>query len=150
MRIFFRVHPRSDPKAAPMAQMSDKVMAERESMRSMLDRISKPDHLAVISDQGLEEHSESFPGWMLSQTSKPSPPIPASGQGQEEREKFLRNRTSDRLRKFATSRSPILVYDRFWELPREVGFYGSPTTHLVTNIEDLTDGAVDDTKVLKD
>jgi hypothetical protein len=67
------------------------------------------------------------------------PLAPMSDRAQEEREKSLLNEMLDQIQKHAVSDDQPSVYDRIWESPRKVGFFDPPTTHLVANIEDLTE-----------
>ena len=62
-----------------------------------------------------------------------------SGQAYEECSKTLLNEMIYGIHRLAMLDVQPSVYDRIWESCVMVGFFYPPTTHLVANIEDLTE-----------
>lgn len=92
---------------------------------------------------------ESFLRLVSDRISKPLSLFSASGQAQKEQEKLLLDEMLDWFQKLATLDDPISVYDRISESLGKVDFFDPPTTHIVANVEDLTDdmeGTVDETE----
>lgn len=103
------------PVSAPM---SDQAQGEGGSLMS--DPETLPGHPAL--DLALQELSLA----------------PMSDQVPEGYNKALLDEMLDRIQKLAISDDQPSIYERIWESPGKVGNFGPPSTHLVTNIEDLT------------
>ena len=67
------------------------------------------------------------------------PLIPALDRAMDEGDKALLNEMLDRIQKLAILDDQNSIYDWIWEKLGEVGISDPPTTHLVANVEDLTD-----------
>ena len=49
----------------------------------------------------------------------------------------------DRIQRLSIFDEKPYIYDRIWKSARKVGTFDSPNTHLVANIEDLTEGPIE-------
>ena len=121
--------------------MSDPSPEEREKLvpGSMLDQVPKPLPLSTMYESGSRGAGEIFTQSMSDWIPKALPLSPISDQARQECEKLILDLMLDWIQELAKLDFSILVLDQIVELPVGVNFFDPPTTHLMANIEDLTD-----------